>query len=165
MLVRRSSLAARGALALLVGATACSSGGGPDAADHCDLVAVAVDAGALADDLIGPGGGPVALRERLSDVLDALGPVAETAPDEQATDWRLLRDLLDAGDEALEAYGYDLVALATTDTEDAVPLVNLSGEATTELRVRLADDAVERCGLDVETPTLAFGLPRSTDEA
>lgn len=165
MLVRRWPLSTRGVLGLALVLGACSSGGGPDAADHCELVIEAVEAGALADDLIGPAGGPVALRERLEYVLAALEPVAATAPSEQATDWRLLRDALGAAEEALDGYGYDLVSLATTDTEDAVALVNLGGDATTELRIRLADDVAERCGVDVETPTRSFGLPRSTDEA
>ncbi len=144
---------------------ACSSSGGTDAADHCALVAEAIDAGALADDLVGPEGGPVALSERLDDVLAALDPVAATAPSEQATDWRLLRDALESADAALDDYGHDLVALATTDTDDAAPLVALGGDSTTEIRVRLAGDAAERCGLEVALPTGSFGLGRPTDEA
>lgn len=165
MFARRSSLPARGVLGALVLLGACSSGGGSDAADHCDLVADAVAVGVLDDDLVGPGGGPVALSERLEDVLAILGRVAATAPSEQATDWRLLRDALVSADAALQDYGYDLVALATTDTDDAAPLIALSGDATTELRVRLADDATTRCGLEIEAPTRTLGLGRPTDEA
>ncbi|MEM8905137.1 MAG: hypothetical protein AAGF02_15650 [Actinomycetota bacterium] len=163
MSVRRLPLPTGAVMVVLVAAGACTSGQGADPADHCDVVAQAVDAGALADDLISPAGGPLATRERIGEVLGLLDPVAASAPDDQATDWRLLRDGIVAADVALEGYGYDLVSIATSESDDADPLVALSGDATTELRIRLADDVGERCGVTVMTPTGALGLPRSTE--
>ncbi|MEM9606810.1 MAG: hypothetical protein AAGA99_05260 [Actinomycetota bacterium] len=149
------------AAALIV--VGCSSGGS-DGASHCDHVEAAVAAGAFDDELLEPTGGPQALREQLTAVLEALDRAAASAPDDLSADWRLLADALGDADEALASYGYDLVALATTGTaEEAQPLVAAGGDAVTELRVDLVDDITTRCAVDVDRPTSALGLPDSDE--
>jgi hypothetical protein len=128
-------------------------------------VAEALDAGVLDDGLLDPSGGPQALRERLDEVLAAADDVAGTAPEDTDADWRLLLDALRAADETLETYGYDLVAAATaTDPEATASLIALGGDASTRLRVRLADDVTRRCGSTVERPTSALGIPSAIDD-
>lgn len=165
---RPSPIAVRvvgGLSALLLATAACSSGDGAGTQDHCAVVAAAVEVGAFDDDLLDPAGGPRSLRERLDEVLAAVEDAAGSAPEATDADWRLLLDALRAADETLDAYGYDLVAAATAvEPEATASLVALGGEATTGLRVRLAEDVSERCGLTVEAPTSALGIPSAVDD-
>lgn len=159
--VRSTRNRCRGAVAVALVAAACSSGGS-DGASHCDHAERAVAAGAFDDDLLEPTGGPQALQEQMAAVRSALEAAADSAPTDRGADWRLLNDAMTDADEVLAAFGYDLIAVAATGSDDDErPLLVAGGQAITQVRVTLVDDITARCGVEIDRPTSGRGLSAS----